>query len=333
MGRATQTRVVVVDDDEAFLRAITRTVRRRNPSVALHAFSDSRDGLRFLERHPVDLAIVDVYMPQLDGLEICHLLHGRIRATLILSTSRPSVAIRNAALLAGAASTIEKPFDVLDVVAARVRSVEYRDGLIASHVSLAHDLAGRFARVFGDLVPDDELRAAARVGLVAAADRFDPDRGEPFVAFAAMRIRGAIVDELRRHGAYSRGRRGLRRRISSARAQLRRPGHEPNDLEIAMAIGTSVETVAHADEPTRVTIARRDVDIVVDEDAPRATHLRALLLRARGRLLAIEDVVLVLHYIEELTFDEIAKRLGLSPPTVRRVHDRALAILRRLVGT
>ena len=74
----------------------------------------------------------------------------------------------------------------------------HRNELICEHLEMARRLARKIARRLPSVVRRDDLESAALLGLTEAASRFDSTRGEPFGAFAAKRVRGAVLDELRR---------------------------------------------------------------------------------------------------------------------------------------
>src|SRR5256885_16998794 len=97
------------------------------------------------------------------------------------------------------------------------------------------------ARRCPDWIAREDLVAAGMVGLIEAADRYDESRQEPFISFAEHRIRGAVLDELRRGDIMPRRVRQLARKITAAIAELERGGEVANDQRIAAALGVPVE--------------------------------------------------------------------------------------------
>ena len=126
-------------------------------------------------------------------------------------------------------------------VSAAPKELELRQRLIEAHVDTARNIARALARRYGKMIDPDDIDGCAMVGLCEAAARFDRTRVEPFVAFAERRIRGAVLDEIRRLGMQGRVRHKRQRRISTARREIAQAGAEPTDHRIAMHLGISVE--------------------------------------------------------------------------------------------
>src|SRR5574339_831809 len=120
----------------------------------------------------------------------------------------------------------------------RVPLADHQQDRVAAGLPFVESLARRMASTMphsidlGDLVQDGVL------GLIDAAHRFDEDRGIKFETFAERRIRGAMIDALRRD-AWPRGVRRVRRELEAARETLRRElGHEPSLSDLAAKVGT-----------------------------------------------------------------------------------------------
>src|SRR5690242_4038098 len=109
-----------------------------------------------------------------------------------------------------------------------------RQALMAQHVGLVHHVARQLARRLSTEAQLDDLVSAGSLGLIQAAEQFDPRRGLTFSTYAVPRIRGAILDELRRVDHVSRGVRRRARGVSTAREALRSElGRDPTDSELA----------------------------------------------------------------------------------------------------
>src|SRR6266542_6399022 len=107
-----------------------------------------------------------------------------------------------------------------------------RDRLIAEHVDLARRIAGRVARRVPEWIQPDDLVSAALIGLTEAAERFDATLGQPFIAFAERRIRGAVLDELRRGDVMPRRKRQAARQVGETLQKLEHKlGRAPEDHE------------------------------------------------------------------------------------------------------
>src|SRR5436305_10805032 len=117
--------------------------------------------------------------------------------------------------------------------------------LTQQHVGLVHHVARQLARRLHDKVDLDELVSAGAVGLLQAAASYEPARGLTFSTYAVPRIRGSMLDELRRHDHMSRGARRKARALSNAReALVHRLGREPRTREIAAELNVTVETIS-----------------------------------------------------------------------------------------
>jgi len=216
-----------------------------------------------------------------------------------------------------------------------------RDDLIVAHVDVARRIALRVARRVPDWISVDDLVAAGMMGLAEAAHRFDEDRGEPFVAFAEKRIRGAVLDELRRGDIMPRRIRTKARQVGRAIRELEQKlGRPPEDEEVAEALEVSVQEyrenlskLSHV-AVVEVTpeIARSEAYSTGDEVSPRAHAERSEMLRlieeGLHRLEERDALILSLYYNEQFTYTEIGGILEVSESRVCQLHSRALARLR-----
>lgn len=220
-----------------------------------------------------------------------------------------------------------------------VRNPE-RDRLIAEHVDMARRIAGRVGRRVPDWIREDDLVGAAMIGLTEAADRFDASLGQPFVAFAERRIRGAVLDELRRGDPMPRRKRADARKLGQTIATLEHKfGRPPEDLEIANAMGVSLaEYQEELEGLTQVSFVDLDQlgggkhEPANDNAWPSAaTEKKQLAQRLHSAMETLPErdaLVLSLYYVEELSYLEIAEVLSVSESRVCQLHARALARLK-----
>lgn len=222
-----------------------------------------------------------------------------------------------------------------------MQTTTWRDKLIADHTEIARRIALKMARRCPAWVAREDLVAAGMLGLTEAARRYDDQRREPFLPFAEQRIRGAVLDELRRGDLLPRRVRQLARKVATTIRSLEQQGGQaPNEQAIADALGVSVESyrndlasLIHVDvEPIDDMRAQLvDDQTPVDELASR----RQTLDRVKQALTKLEtrDVTLMgLHYIEEMTFQEIASTMGITPSRACQLLWRAVARLRTQLG-
>ncbi|MQA76452.1 MAG: SigB/SigF/SigG family RNA polymerase sigma factor [Solirubrobacterales bacterium] len=228
---------------------------------------------------------------------------------------------------------------------ARTRDAAAREELVNRFLPFARSLALRYA---GGVEPSEDLIQVASLGLVAALERFDPDRGVPFAAFAGPTILGELRRHFRDRVWTLRVPRGLQERIRDVETAIARLSHElersPTIAELAEVLDLDEASVLEAFE---ATVARRTVSL--DQPAPSAEPGEETpmgerigtedpgfeLVEDRGALDAGAEVldetereVLRLRFAEDLTQSRIAERVGYSQMHVSRILRRALGKLR-----
>lgn len=225
-----------------------------------------------------------------------------------------------------------------------------RDALLREHLSLVHHVARQLARGLAADADVDELVSAGTMGLMSALGAFDPARGLAFSTFAVPRIRGAILDELRRQDHVPRSVRRKTRSIAAARESLTRElGRAPETPELARALGVDAETLwrwladvegavhvplergpSHGPLPAPDEFLGSDEE-PVDERLAREEDVA----RLRDALLALKDqerTVLSLYYFEDLKAREIAEVMGVSESRISQIRSRALFQLRAILA-
>jgi RNA polymerase sigma factor for flagellar operon FliA len=217
-----------------------------------------------------------------------------------------------------------------------------RDRLIRDHADAARRIALRMARRCPDWIQRDDIVSAGMLGLIEAAERYDDKRQEPFLAFAEHRIRGAVLDELRRGDIMPRRVRQLARKVSAAIRELEKDGETPTDQRISDALGVTLDVYrAGLSELVHVEIGPIDggeaQHLASTSVAPdvEAGH-RLTLARVREALSHLEQrdvTILGLHYVEDLTYQEIADTLRITPSRVCQLLWRAVERLRDILGT
>ena len=208
-----------------------------------------------------------------------------------------------------------------------------RDRLIAEHTDIARRIALRMARRYPTWVPREDLVAAGMLGLTEAAERYDESRKEPFLSFAEHRIRGAVLDELRRGDVLPRRARKLARRIATAIADLEQSGSRVTDEAVASSLGISLGAYQASLADIQADIAILDGNDVVDEKpSPEAVadarRSMGLVSAALDHLESRDVTILGLHYVQELTYQQIGSTLGVTPTRVCQLLWRAVDRLR-----
>jgi len=210
-----------------------------------------------------------------------------------------------------------------------------RDHLIREHVGMAKRISSKMVRRGGSHVDRDDAMSAALLGLTEAADRFDPTRGEPFVAFAEKRIRGAVLDELRRGDFLPRRVRQTVRRAAQVVAELERAGAPVTDLAVATALGISadeyrddVAPLAGASMTTLETQAEPTTAWPSPAAAAESRQTMSRIGRAVEQMPQREAEILSLHYGDDLPYRAIASKLGMSSSRVCQLHNQAIERIR-----
>jgi RNA polymerase sigma factor for flagellar operon FliA len=217
-----------------------------------------------------------------------------------------------------------------------------RDQLIVAHTSMARRIALKMARRCPNWIDREDLVSAGFLGLTEAASRYDETRTEPFPSFAEHRIRGAILDELRRGDIMPRRVRQLARKVSSTIRSLEQTtGDAPTEQKIADTLGVSLE-VYRSRLAQLVTCEVESLDggegmlrAEASESPAAITERRQTIERVREALGCLEQrdvTILALHYLEELSYPEIAKTLGVTSSRVCQLLWRAIERLRAQLG-
>jgi RNA polymerase sigma factor for flagellar operon FliA len=196
----------------------------------------------------------------------------------------------------------------------------------------------------GDLVQDGVL------GLIDAAHRFDEDRGIKFETFAERRVRGAMIDALRRD-AWPRGVRRQRRELEAAREALRRElGHEPSLADLAARLGSdekrlnrtivrinTIESTSPLAAGDHLNESALPAALVPSEPDSPDTAYEKVEMRERVRnaiqsLPGREQKVIGLYYYGEVTMKQIGAEIGVNESRVSQLHARAIRRLREALG-
>lgn len=224
-----------------------------------------------------------------------------------------------------------------------------RERLLTENLNLVHHVARQLSRALAAPADFDELVSCGTIGLMNALEAFEPSRGLAFSTFAVPRIRGAILDELRRQDHVPRSVRRKAREIAQARETLTRIfGRPASDNEVAEHLGLDVGTLwrwqADTESAVQVSLDHSPSDHdgepalppealsseahnSIEDDINREQE-KVLLKQALLRLKDQERIVLTLYYFEELKLHEIADVLDLTESRVSQIRAKALGKLR-----
>lgn len=220
-----------------------------------------------------------------------------------------------------------------------------RNALVVQYQGLIKQIVRRFASRLPRSVDRGDLLTAANVGLISAIHGFDPERGVRFESYCELRVKGALLDELRAQDWLPRPWRAKIEEQKRTYERLRREfGREPGDAEIASAMGLDIEVYQQTfgvglpgtpagsmpggggdsgddDGPSSA------LDVVADraEEAPGDRLTRDELVHLVGQKLTEQERRIVyLKYWEELPMREIGDLTGLSESRVCKIHTRLI---------
>jgi RNA polymerase sigma factor for flagellar operon FliA len=205
---------------------------------------------------------------------------------------------------------------------------------------LVKSIALRIRVKLPDFIELDDLTQAGLIGLLSACQSYDPNQGANFQTYASIRIRGAILDELRRNDWLPRSVQTQLGEVSRAIAKVEaREGRTAQDHEVAEAMNLSLDEYRQL--TTKLSAARLVYldantdsadDVPVGDREPEAEYSeeeqRALLRSGIDMLPEREKLMMSLYYVEELNIREIAAVLEVTEGRVSQLHGQALARLR-----
>jgi len=216
------------------------------------------------------------------------------------------------------------------------------EDLVARHLPLVgHLVRETLARVPGH-VSHDDLTSAGMLALVQAAGGFDPERGVGFASYASVRIRGALLDELRGLDWASRSVRRRARQVDEARGRISTAlGRPAEDREVAAALGIGVrELAAHRDDVSRAGVlslqgfaedasepalpATAPTPAEVVEEREQVAYLHDAVVRLPERLRTVVEG----YFFAGRPMAEIAAELGVTESRVSQLRAEAVVLLR-----
>ena len=221
---------------------------------------------------------------------------------------------------------------------------------VEAGIPFVEALARRMAATMPHSIDLSDLVQDGVIGLIDAAHRFDDSRGIKFETFAERRIRGAMIDALRKD-AWPRGVRRVRRELEAAREKLRASlGHEPSLADLAEAIGSDEKRLGktivriNTIESTSPFSSAENVDesqlpaVMVPAEPERPDlqyerdEVKGRVRNAIATLPPREQRVIALYYYNEVTMKDIGAELGVNESRVSQLHARAIKRLRDALG-
>jgi RNA polymerase sigma factor for flagellar operon FliA len=210
------------------------------------------------------------------------------------------------------------------------------EALARTHMPLVRKIAWHVHGRVSTAIDVEDLIQIGMIALVESANGFE-DRGHAFATYASVRIRGAMIDHLRRQATICRSAMARRREFAKARAQLEnRLGREASESELAADMGIDPAEFRKLVDDMQ-SVQQESIDDVysehsmwfadVEERADQALERQALqgaLAASIGKLPEREAMVLQLYFIEEMNLDEIGLTLGIGAARVCQIKKAAL---------
>lgn len=233
---------------------------------------------------------------------------------------------------------------------AKNKTPKLREQIIIEYAGLVKIVAGKLCIYLGSNVEYDDLVGYGTFGLIDAIDKFDATKGAKFETYASLRIRGSILDQIRKMDWVPRSLRQKQKQLDAAYQKLESmSGRAPDDEEMAAELGISVEELEELQNQTKVSSlvsldecmeqgeVRVEMGLNAGYEGPEKTvernELKKLLLEAIGTLTEKEKKVVMLYYYEDLNLKEISRVLEVSESRVSQLHSKAIMKLRNRLGS
>lgn len=231
-------------------------------------------------------------------------------------------------------------------------NLDLREQIVKKYIPLVKYIASRVIIGKSKYIEFEDLIGYGMVGLMDALNKFDESKGMKFSTYASIRIRGSMIDEIRKNSPISKGAMDKLNRYNNAVETLQKRNlKEPSSKEIAEELGVNITSVGEIENfinyisivSLEDLIFSEDDDMLLmgtieDEKSPNPE--KALeeqeqveyLSRALELLNEKDNTVLSLYYYERMTLKEIGKVLGVSESRVCQLHSRAIIHLRKMMS-
>lgn len=230
-------------------------------------------------------------------------------------------------------------------------SVTLRNELVVSYTSLVRYVASRVGAGLPDQIERGELVSHGTLGLIDAISKFDPGKGNKFETYAVPRIRGEIIDQLRKQDRVPRSVRSKAREMARTVAGMESElGRAPDDSELAARLDISIVDLwvmqreaavsalipldEHQGDDERPSIRDTIFDIGANpEDVFAQLEVVELLAHAVDAMTVRSKTILVLYYLHEMTLAEIGEVLGVTESRVCQLQSKLLQSLHQSLSS
>ncbi len=226
-----------------------------------------------------------------------------------------------------------------------------REQIILEYAPLVKVVAGRLSMYLGYNVEYDDLVGYGIFGLIDAIDKYDSQKDVKFETYASLRIRGSILDQIRKMDWIPRTVRQKQKKLDEAVKQIEmRTGKTATEEEIALELNISEEELAVWQSQLKITNivslnefveqgsepamdARNNSHFIQPEEQIQEDELKKVLKDTLELLTEKERKVIELYYYEELTLKEISKVLEVTESRISQLHTKALLKMRKKMGS
>ncbi|MBR2401631.1 MAG: FliA/WhiG family RNA polymerase sigma factor [Lachnospiraceae bacterium] len=230
------------------------------------------------------------------------------------------------------------------------KTPQLREQIILEYAPLVKLVAGRLSMYLGYNVEYEDLVSYGIFGLIDAIDKFDLGKEVKFETYASLRIRGTILDQIRKMDWIPRTVRQKQKRIDEAIKQIEmRTGKTASDEELAVELGITDDELLNWQSQLKVTNvvslneyleqgsepvmdAHKNSHFQQPEDKVQEDELKQMLSETMEILTEKERKVILFYYYEELTLKEISSILEVSESRVSQLHTKALLKMRKKLG-
>ena len=235
-------------------------------------------------------------------------------------------------------------------VYSKTKDPNLKEELILEYAHLVKYVAARLNTHVGQHVEFEDLVGYGVFGLIDAIDKFDYEKGFKFETYASLRIRGAMIDGIRKLDWVPRTLRQKSKMLETAYKELEAElGREPEESEIAEKLNISIEETQNLIKKTSlVTLTslddyleqNREINfsdsLSSKSDAPETKilkqELKQILVEAIEKLSDKEKKVVTLYYFEDLTLKEISHIMEVSESRISQIHSKAVFKLQNKLG-
>ncbi|BCJ95218.1 RNA polymerase sigma factor [Anaerocolumna cellulosilytica] len=232
----------------------------------------------------------------------------------------------------------------------KTKTTEGREKIIIEYASLVKIVAGRLSMYLGYNVEYDDLVGYGIFGLIDAVDKFDYAKGVKFETYASFRIRGAILDEIRKMDWIPRTLRQKQRKLDAAIHKIETEyGRVATDEEVAKELDITLEEFETWQSQTKVSNllsldeymeqgseAKMESNLSSEFETPdriiEKQELKEILAKTLETLTEKEKKVIILYYYEDLTLKEISSILEVSESRISQLHTKALQKMKLKLG-